>query len=80
MPPERRRRIDGVEIGAVGREEQEPCAAFLKYGGGLFAFVARQIVKDHHVAALERRGELGLDIGLEDFAVHRAVDHHAGGG
>ncbi len=29
----------------------------------------------HHVARLQRRHELGLDIGVEDLAVHRLIDH-----
>jgi len=69
------RHFDGIEIGAVGRQEQEPCAAFFEDGSGPFAFVAREIVQDDHVTRLERRSELGLNIGFEDTPVHRAVDH-----
>lgn len=67
--------FDGIEVGAVGRQEQEPCAAFLEDGLGLLAFVAGEIVEDDHVAGFECRGELGFDIGLEETPVHRRIDH-----
>ena len=65
----------GVEIGAVGRQEQEPSPAFLEDCRSLLAFVAGEIVEDDHVAGLECRRKLGLDVNLEDAPVHRAVDH-----
>jgi hypothetical protein len=37
--------------------------------------VAGKVVPDHHVAHLQRRGALGLDIGVEVLAVHGLVDH-----
>jgi hypothetical protein len=67
--------FDGIEIGAVGRQEEESSAAGFQDGGGLWAFVAGEIVKDDHVATLKRRSELGFDIGLEDVAVDRPLDH-----
>lgn len=68
------RHLDGVEVGAVGREEEEPGAALFEDGPGLFAFVARQIVEDDHVSPAQGRRELGFDIGLEDFPVHGRID------
>lgn len=67
--------FDGIQIGAVRRQEQEPRTPFLEDGLGLFAFMAGEIVEDHHVAALKRWSQLGFDIFLEDFSVHRPVDH-----
>lgn len=67
--------FDGMEVRAVGREEQDPRPAFLEDCGGHFASVAGEVVENDHVAELERRRELGLDISLEDLAVHRTVDH-----
>jgi hypothetical protein len=32
--------LDGIEIGAVGRSEEEPRAPLLEDGGGFLAFVA----------------------------------------
>jgi len=66
--------FDRVEIGAVWRSEEEPCASGLEYGLGFFAFVAGEIVEDNDVAGLEGRGELGFDIGLKGCSVHGAVD------
>ncbi len=34
-----------------------------------------EVVDDHDIAARKRRGELGLDVGVEGGAVDRAVDH-----
>jgi len=66
--------FDWIKIGAVWRQEQEPSAAFFEDGFGFVAFMAGQVVEDHNVAWLERWRELGLDIDLEDVAVHRAVN------
>ena len=41
---------------------------------GLLAFVARQVIKDDHVTALERRGQLGFDVGFKDFPGHGTVN------
>lgn len=54
---------------------QEPRPACLQDRRSFLAFVAGEIVEDDHVAFLQSRGELGFDIGFEDFPVHRAVDH-----
>ena len=46
-------------------------------GDGLahgLAFVTAEIVHDHDVAGLKRRGEAALDIDPEDQAVHGSVD------
>ena len=63
------------EVRAVRRQEEEPGATLLEDRLGLCALVAGEVVEDHHVALLQRRGELGLDIGVEDLAVHGLVDH-----
>ena len=58
--------FDRIEVWAVGRQEEEPGAALLEDRLGLFALVAGEVVEDDHVARLQRRRELGLDIGVED--------------
>jgi hypothetical protein len=63
--------FDGIEVGAIGREEQEPCAAFLEDGGDLLALVAGEVVEDDDVTRLQCRSQL---LRLEDLAVHRPVD------
>ena len=67
--------FDGIEIGAVRRQEHEPRATRLEDRFGFLALVAREIVEDDHVARFERRGELGFDIGFEDVPVHRGIDN-----
>ncbi len=67
--------FDRIEVGAIWGQEDEPGAACLEDRLGLCAFVAGEIVEDDHVTPLERGGELGLDIGLEDTPVHGAVNH-----
>ena len=37
--------------------------------------LAGQVVEDHHVARLQGRCQLGLDVGVEDLAVHGLIDH-----
>ena len=66
--------FDGIEIGTGGRQEEEPGAAGFQDGGGLWAFVAGEIVEDDHVATPQDRGELRLDIGLENIPVDRPID------
>lgn len=69
--------LDGVQIGAVGREEQQACsdAPDCVANGG--PFVAGEIVHDHNVARRKRRDEALLDIILEAVAVDRLI-HDAG--
>lgn len=66
--------FDRVEVGAVGRREEEPSAPCLEDSAGFFAFVAGEIVENDDITRLEGRGELSFDIGFEGRAVHGAVD------
>lgn len=68
------RHLDWVQIRTVGREKEEPRPAFFEDSFGLLAFVARQVIKDDYVTALERRGQLGFDVGFKDFSVHGTVN------
>ena len=66
--------LDGVEVRRIGRKKQHPCASGFD---GLFrrrALVGGEIVQDNHVAWLQRGSQLGLDIGIEDSAVHGLAD------
>ena len=47
----------GLRSGLVGRQEEEPRAAFLEDRCGFLSPVAGEIVEDDHVAGFERRGE-----------------------
>jgi len=71
--------LDRIEVWTVRRQEEQPCA-FGAYGllsGD--AFVGGKVVEDDDIALRQRRGELRLDIGLEDAPVDRGVDDERGG-
>ena len=70
--------LDGIEIGRVGRQEEEPRAGFADRRADGVAFVASQIVDDHDVAGLERGCKGVLDIGAEPDTVDRPVEEHRG--
>lgn len=64
----------GLRSEEVGRQEEEPGAAF---GDGLFdcrALVGSEVVGDDDIAWPQDGGELGPHIEFEDLAVHRPVD------
>ena len=71
--------LDRVEVGTIGRREQDPgtLAVIAPFGG--LALMGRQIIHDHDIALGEGWGELFFDISLEDRAVHRGVDNKGGG-
>jgi hypothetical protein len=68
------RHFDRIEVRAIRRQEEELGSTLLEDSLGLYALVAGKVVEDHHVALLRRRGELGLEIGVEDLAIHGLVD------
>jgi len=74
--------LDWVEIGAVGREEEQPGASCLNGGAYGRSFVARQVVHNDDVAARELRCHNAGYVGGEGIAVHWPVEHpgrdHAG--
>ena len=68
------RHFDRIEVWTVGRQEQDPGAACQDCLFGHRALVSTQVVEDDDITLLEGRGELRLDIGLEDASVHRPID------
>jgi len=66
--------LDGVEVGTIGRQEQDQGAPCLNGLLGGLALVCRQIIHDDDVAFGEGRREFFLHIGLEDAPVHRGID------
>ncbi len=70
----RERHFDRIEVGRVGRQEEEPGAALAHQFGGALALVEADIVEDDHVAPLQFGCQLRLDVAFEDLAVHRALD------
>src|SRR6056297_423704 len=67
--------FDRVQVGAVGRQEQEPRADIAHGFGRTGALVARQVVEEDHVAGTQGWHQLGLDIEVEHIPIHRSVDH-----
>lgn len=70
--------LDRVEVRRAGRQEQEPGASGFEGLGGSGALVSGEVVQDHHIAGPKLRRELGLDIEVEDLAVHGAVQNPGG--
>src|SRR5690606_677313 len=67
--------LDGVEIGAVGRQEHEPGANVPQGFCCLRAVMAGEIIQNDNVTPVQRWGELGVYVGLEAHAVHRSTEH-----
>jgi len=70
--------FDGIEVGTVGRQEEEPGTGGADGFAGGFALVAAEIVHDDDIARPQHRNENLLDIGEEGFAVDRAIDDAGG--
>jgi hypothetical protein len=66
--------FDGIEVGAIGWQEQDPGAPCLDGLLGGLALVGWQIVHDDDIAFVEGWGELFLDVSFEDAPVHWGVD------
>src|SRR5919107_3276415 len=66
--------FNGIQIGRVSRQEQEPGASLFQTLRSLLALVDGQVVEDHHVALVQGRRELCLDVSLERQAGDRAID------
>ena len=67
--------LDRIEVRRIGRQVEEVCAPVLDGLADAIDLMAAQVVHDDDVTRAERRSEHLLDIGLEDDAVHRSVDH-----
>ena len=67
--------FDGVQIGAVGRQEEGLCPGSADGCTNIGGLVAAEVIHDDHVARMKRGGQHLLDIGLEGFAIDRAVEH-----
>lgn len=67
--------LDRVEVGAVGREVEQPGAHGLNALADAANLVGRQVVEHDGVAGLEGWGERVGHIGAEGLPVHRTVEH-----
>lgn len=68
----------GVEIRAVFRKEEEPCADVLEDLLSHSTFMGWQIVEDHDVPFTQCRCQDAFDVKLEHLPIHRPI-HHASG-
>jgi len=66
---------ESIEIGAVGRQEQECGADALDCGTHGWRLVARQIVHNDLIATREFRYKDAGHVGQERIGVHRPVEH-----
>ncbi len=71
--------LDGVEVGAVGRQEAQRRADGFNGVAHAVDFVSGEIVSDHDVAGVQRRHEDLFNVGEEAGPVHRAVEDPGGG-
>ena len=67
--------LDRVEIGAVGRQEEQPRADSADHETDGGPLVRAEIVEHDDVAFLQGWDENLLDIGGEAFAIDGTVDH-----
>jgi hypothetical protein len=66
--------LDRIEVGAVGRQEEQFCTDRADGTAHSFAFVAAEIVNDDDVARLQRWHQHLLDISQEALAIDWTVD------
>ena len=71
--------LDRIEIGTIGWQIDEHCAARLDGLANTTDLMNADIIHDDDVAALEGRREHLFDVGLKACAVHRAVQHQRRG-
>lgn len=67
--------FDGIEIGAVRRQEEYPGTGLADPLADRHAFVAAEIIENDDIAGFEGSDQFGLDIGLEGVAIDRAIEH-----
>jgi len=66
--------FDRVQVGAVGRQEEQVCSLGANDVASRLAFVAREIVEDDDVSFGQGRSQLLFDIEREYLAVDGTVD------
>ena len=66
--------LNGIEIGTVGRQEEEFGAGGADGFANGLALMAAKIIEDDNVAWFERRNQELFNVGEEASAVDRAVD------
>jgi len=71
--------LDGIEIGTIGRQEEEARAGGANGRSDCLSLVTAEIVHDHDIAGLQHRPQHLLDISQEARAVDGTVDHARSG-
>jgi len=66
----RERHFNRVEIRGIGRQKQEPAAAFSQRLCRAVALVGGKVVKNDHSSRVRHRCKLGLDISLERQSIY----------
>ena len=66
--------LDRIEIGAIGRQEEQMGSLCADDIASSLAFVAPEIVEDDDVPLGQGRSQLLLDIEREEFGINRVVD------
>jgi hypothetical protein len=66
--------LNGVEIRAVRREEEEPCAGGSDHIANGLALVRAEVVEDHDIPRLQSCDQYFFDIKTEALGVDRAVE------
>jgi len=66
--------LDGVQVWAVGRQEDQVRAGFSDGLADGLSPLAVEVVHDHHIAGMERGEEHLLDVGPEPRTIDRAVE------
>ena len=69
--------VRGITKASSGRlsPKNEPGTDVFQDLGGLRAAVGGEVVQHHDVALVEGRGQLGFDMKVVEFSVHRPADH-----
>ncbi len=64
----------GIEVRAVGRQEQEPASCSLDRLSGRFDFVSGEVVEDDDSSGLELWGQNFLDVSGKSLTIHGSRD------
>lgn len=67
--------FDGVEIGTVRRQEQEPAPCVPHRLGRCDVLVCSEIIQDDDTAGFQFWDQHFFDVSCEGWAIHRAFDH-----
>ena len=66
--------LDGIEVRRIRGKQEQPGAHPFDQLPDLAALMGRKVVHDHHIAVRQGARQHLLDIGLEGFTVHGAVE------